>query len=64
MNGSLYMNTLIDALHTPEFPKLLLWSFATEIVVCGPVALESTGKNLDMKNLRPHPGPTESESTF
>jgi len=58
------MNTLRDALHTPAFPKLLLYSFATETVVCGPVALESTEKNLDMKNPRPHPRPTELESIF
>ena len=64
INGSLYMNTSTDVLYTPAFPKLLLWSFATQSVVCGPAALESTGKKLEMKNLGPHPRPTESEFTF
>lgn len=39
-------------------------SFAIQRVIHGPVALVLPRNLLEMKNLRPHPRPTKSQSTF
>lgn len=45
-------------------PRISGKTLATQSMAHGPEELASPGALLDMKNLRLHPGPLESESAF
>lgn len=60
----------VEAASTPKAgcPYLachqIIQNLGTQSVVCGPAVLASPGSTLEIQNPRPHPRPTQLESSF